>query len=242
MSADQVDQPSADNAAAGSASAARRRTAVRRLPEKAVTDVDALYAVLDAALVAHVAVVDDGQPFVIPMACARDGDRLLLHGSTASRLTRALAAGAPTCATVTLLDGLVYARSAFESSMNYRSALVLGVASRVPENDMDRSLKTLTDHLMPGRFADVRASTRKELVATLLLSLPLDEWSVKISDGPPEDPEEDLSAPIWAGVLPLALAAGEPVDAPDLVGDQPPPPYAGAGYRRLATQDRESEG
>lgn len=215
---------------------ASERTTLRRLPDKAVDDVSTLHAVLDAVMVAHVAVVEGSQPFVLPMACARDGDRLLLHGSSASRLTRALAAGAPTCATVTMLDGLVYARSAFESSMNYRSALVLGVASRVPKSEMEHALHVLTDHLMPGRYADVRASTRKELAATLVLALPLDEWSVKVSDGPPEDPDEDRCAPIWAGVLPLTLAAGVPVDAPDLVGSPPAPPYVGAGFARLADE------
>jgi hypothetical protein len=210
------------------------RTQVRRLPEKAVGDVDSLYAVLDAAHVAHVAVVQGGQPFVLPMACARDGDRLLLHGSTASRLMTSLAAGAPTCATVTLLDGLVFARSAFESSMHYRSATILGRATPVGADGMLDALHVLTEHLMPGRWAQLRAPARKELAATRVLSLPLTEWSLKVSNGPPEDPVEDLAAPVWAGVLPLALAAGTPVDAPDLAPDRPVPGYVGAGIPRLA--------
>ncbi len=216
------------------------RTRLRRLPEKAVPDKLALYAVLDSALVAHVAVVEADQPFVVPMACARDGDRLLLHGSTASRLLRSLGAGASTCATVTLLDGLVYARSAFESSMHYRSAMVFGVAARVPEEDMLDALAVLTEHLLPGRWAELRPSTRKELAATSLLALPLDEWSVKISDAAPDDSDGDLDSPVWAGVLPLALGVGVPQDAPDLRAGRPVPAYVGAAYPRLASAGDDS--
>lgn len=206
------------------------RTRIRRLPEKAVIDRDALNAVLDAALVAHVAVVEDGQPFVLPMACARDGDRLLLHGSTGSRLIRLLAAGTPTCVTVTLLDGLVYARSAFESSMNYRSAMILGSCVALTGDDALEGLRLLTEHLLPRRWSTLRAPTRKELAATSVLALPLTEWSVKISDGPPDDDPSDLDAPVWAGVVPLSMVAGAPVDAPDLRGTHDPssvaiPPY-----------------
>jgi hypothetical protein len=192
------------------------RTRINRLPEKAVTDRAVLHAVLDAALIAHVGVVDEAQPYVLPMACARDGDRLLLHGSTGSRLMRLLAAGSPCCATVTLLDGLVFARSAFESSMHYRSAMVFGVASRLEGEHATDALRVLTEHLLPQRWDTLRPPTRKELAATSVLALPLDEWSVKVSDGPPDDPEEDLDAAVWAGVLPLRTITGEPVDAPDL--------------------------
>lgn len=212
------------------------RTRVRRLPEKAQQDLGALHAVLDAAQVAHVAVVQDGQPFVIPMACARDGDRLLLHGSRASRLMRALAAGTPTCATVTVLDGLVFARSAFESSMHYRSATVLGTAAPVAADHVLAAVRVLTEHLMPGRWKELRPPTRKELAATSVVALPLDEWSVKVSDGPPEDPDEDLAEPVWAGVLPLRLAAGTPVDAPDLGPDRPVPAHVGASLPSLASR------
>ena len=194
------------------------RTRVRRLPEKAVSERAALNATLDAALVAHVAVIDDGQPYVVPMACARDGDRLLLHGSTGSRLMRLLAAGAPTCVTVTLLDGLVYARSAFESSMNYRSAMILGSCTALEGDDALEGLRLLTEHLLPQRWSTLRAPTRKELAATSVLSLPLTEWSVKISDGPPDDDPRDLDDPVWAGVVPLSLQPGTPLDAPDLRG------------------------
>lgn len=198
------------------------RTRVRRLPEKAVADIEALYQLLDAAVVAHLAVVDAGQPFVLPVACARDGDRLLLHGSTGSRLFRTLAAGAPTCATVTLLDGLVLARSAFESSMHYRSAMILGVATALQGDDQLEGLRILTEHLLPGRWAQLRPPTRKELAATAVLALPLTEWSVKISNSPPDDDPADLDAPVWAGTVPLTVVPGAPVPAPDLTGSHNP--------------------
>lgn len=192
------------------------RTQVRRLPEKAVTGIAALHEVLDAAVVAHMAVVEDGQPFVLPVACARDGDRLLLHGSTGSRLFRTLAAGAPTCATVTLLDGLLLARSAFESSLHYRSAMILGTATPVQGDEHLEALRVLTEHLLPGRWAQLRPPTRKELAATTVLALPLTEWSVKVSDSPPDDDPADLEAPVWAGAVPLRMVPGSPVAAPDL--------------------------
>jgi nitroimidazol reductase NimA-like FMN-containing flavoprotein (pyridoxamine 5'-phosphate oxidase superfamily) len=204
------------------------RTTVRRLPEKQVRDRSALDAVLDAGRVAHVAVRDeDGQPYVVPVAYARDGDSVLFHGSTASRLFRGLADGAPTCLTVTLLDGLVAARSVFESSMHYRSAMVLGTAAVLTGDDKLRALQQVSEHLMPGRWSDARQPNRKELAATLVLSLPLDEWSVKVSDSPPDDAAEDLDLPVWAGVLPLREVAGEPVPAPDLRGAPPLPAYVG---------------
>jgi nitroimidazol reductase NimA-like FMN-containing flavoprotein (pyridoxamine 5'-phosphate oxidase superfamily) len=202
------------------------RATVRRLPDKQVHERRVLDAVLDAAKVAHVAVVDDGQPYVVPVAYARDGDAVLFHGSTASRLFRSLAAGAPTCLTVTLLDGLVAARSVFESSMHYRSAMVLGVATALTGADKEAALQRVTEHLLPGRWADARHPSGKELAATLVLSLPLDEWSVKVSDGPPDDAEDDLDLPVWAGVVPLLpQSLGRPVSAPDLRGEHPVPPY-----------------
>ena len=209
------------------------RTAVRRLPEKQVRDRSVLDAVLDAGRVAHVAVRDpDGQPYVLPVAYARDGDAVLFHGSTGSRLFRSLADGAPTCLTVTLLDGLVAARSVFESSMHYRSAMVLGTATELVGEAALAGLERVSEHLMPGRWADARQPNRKELAATLVLSLPLAEWSVKISDSPPADEEEDLDLPVWAGVLPLHEVAGEPVPAPDLRGEPPLPSYVDRWARR----------
>lgn len=208
------------------------RTTSRRLPDKAVTDVDALNAVLDAGLVAHVAVVDEsGQPFVLPCAYARHNDRLLLHGSSASRLFRALASGAPTCVTITLLDGLVLARSAFESSMNYRSVMVFGQCEVLDGEKKLAALERLSEHLLPGRWSDIRPPSKKELAATLVLSLPVAECSVKVSAGPPEDAPEDIDRPVWAGVVPVVQHFGEPVAAPDIRFDIEIPGYV-EGWRR----------
>ncbi len=202
------------------------RTKVRRLPEKQVTDRSALNAILDSARVAHIATTDAaGQPYVLPVAFGRDGDDLLVHGSTGSRLFRALAAGAPTCITVTVVDGLVLARSAFESSMHYRSAMILGACEIVPDDDVLRCLEILTEHLMPGRWADLRSPTAKELAATTLLRMPIAEWSVKVSAGWPDDPAEDLHEPVWAGVLPIEAAFGRPRATPDLEQPYEPPTY-----------------
>ena len=209
------------------------RTAVRRLPEKQILERAGLDAVLDAGLVAHVAVHgEDGQPFVLPVAYARDGDSVLFHGSTASRLFRSLAAGTPTCLTVTLLDGLVLARSVFESSMHYRSAMVLGVSTVLDGDAKLRGLERVSEHLMPGRWADARQPSRKELAATLVLALPLSEWSVKVSDAPPDDAAEDLELPVWAGVLPLHETYGEPSAAPDLRDGLDVPGYVRDWSRR----------
>jgi nitroimidazol reductase NimA-like FMN-containing flavoprotein (pyridoxamine 5'-phosphate oxidase superfamily) len=201
------------------------RTRIRRLPEKARVDTAALHDLLDAAKVAHVAFVDVTGPVNVPVAVARDGDRLLLHGSTGSRLFRTLAAGTEVCATVTLLDGLVLARSAFESSMHYRSAMVFGVP--VPVEDKLTALHAMSEAWMPGRWETLRPPTGKELAATVVLALPLSEWSLKVSDGPPDDPPEDLDAPVWAGTLPLVTSYGDPVPAPDLRGDPAVPAYLG---------------
>ncbi len=211
------------------------RTTVRRLPENQVTDRAVLDAVLDAGRVAHVAVADPvaadrspGQPYVVPVAYARDGDDVVFHGSTGSRLFRSLADGAPTCLTVTLLDGLVAARSVFESSMHYRCAMVLGVATPLEGEAKAAGLERVTEHLLPGRWDDARQPNRKELAATLVLSLSLAEWSVKVSDSPPDDADEDLDLPVWAGVLPLHEVAGAPQPAPDLRGSPPVPAYVGS--------------
>lgn len=211
------------------------RTRVRRLPDKAVTDAAVLHAVLDAGLVAHVGVVDDGMPFVVPVAYARRGDEVLFHGSTGSRLFRLLAAGQPTCLTVTLLDGLVLARSAFESSMNYRSAMVLGVARRLEGDDELDALRTIAEHLMPGRWEDVRKPSPKERAATLTLALDLAESSVKVSVGGPDDDSDDLADPVllrlWAGRVPLAEAFGEPAADALCPPGTPVPDYVRAWSR-----------
>jgi len=187
------------------------RTRLRRLPEKAVAERAALHAVLDEGLVAHVGVVDGHQPYVLPTAYARDGERLLLHGSTGSRLFRSIAAGVPVCVTVTLLDGLVYARSVFHSSMNYRSAVVLGRGRTVGDEDKQAALRLLVEHLMPGRWDDARPPSRKELAATLVVEVPLDEASVKVSEGLPEVEPEDARWVAWSGGVPLQQTAGPPV-------------------------------
>jgi nitroimidazol reductase NimA-like FMN-containing flavoprotein (pyridoxamine 5'-phosphate oxidase superfamily) len=185
-----------------------------------------LDAILDAGRVGHVAVVDEHeQPYVLPTAYARDGDRLLVHGSTGSRLFRTLATGAWTCFTVTHLDGLVLARSAFESSMRYRSAMVLGSCDVINGAAKLAALETLTEQLLPQRWATLRAPHSREIAATMILSLPIAEWSVKVSDGWSDDPPEDLDAPVWAGVLPMAMQFGAPIPAPDLRGDPELPGY-----------------
>ncbi len=206
------------------------RTRVRRLPERSVSDVAALHRVLDAALIAHVAVSDaDGQPYVIPVAFARRGDEVVFHGSTGSRLFRSLADGQPTCLTVTLLDGLVLARSAFESSMNYRSAMVVGVARRLSGDDELDALRTITEHLLPGRWQDCRQPNAKERAATMTLAMSLDECSVKIRTGGPEDDPEDVTDPVyahvWAGTVPLNESFGTPLPSDESLPETPVPEY-----------------
>jgi len=199
-------------------SAKSSRTTVKRLPQKARTDVETLYAVLDSGLLAHVGVVDHGQPIVIPVGYARDRDTLLIHGSSASRLFKLLDSGVPACITVTLLDGLVLARSLFESSMNYRCVMVFGNATRLHGQAEVDALHVITEHLMPGRWEDARQPNAKELKATMTFSLPLDEYSIKVSEGPPEDLDEDLESEagkaIWAGHIPVIERLGTPI--PDL--------------------------
>jgi len=181
---------------------------------------------LDAGKICHVGFTLEEQPYVVPMAYARMGDQLLIHGSVASRLVKNLAAGLRCCVTVTHFDGLVYARSTFNSSMNYRSVMVFGVATPIIDPDIKRSrIQALVDHLMPGRRADLRKSTIKELNATSLLALPIETFSCKCRTGPPSDSKSDLGARVWAGVVPLSLTAGEPIDAPDLLAGIDRPDY-----------------
>ncbi len=187
-----------------------------RLPEKASTDRADLDALLDTARVGHFAVVgEDGTPAVIPTMVVRDGDRVLAHGSTGSRWMRRLAGGAPTALGVTAYDGVVVARSAFESSIRYRSAVVFGRCTPVTE-DKERYLDLVTEALIPGRSAEVRRPTKAELAATLVLALPLDDWSLKVSAGWPEDEDDDVAGPAWAGVVPVHEQYGAPLAAPDL--------------------------
>lgn len=200
-------------------------TRVRRLPEKQVMARTDLDAVLDAARVAHVGLAVDGQPYVLPVAYARDGDRVLLHGSTGSRLFRALAAGTPCALTVTLLDGWVLARSSFESSMHYRSAVLFGTVRALSGVEVLPALEAMSARWLPGRWREARQPTARELAATLVLELPIDRWSLKVSDAPPEDPPADQELAVWAGTVPIREVYGEPVDAPDLRPGLPVPAY-----------------
>ena len=187
-----------------------------RLPEKASTERADLDALLDTARIGHFAVVgEDGSPAVIPTMVVRDGDRILAHGSTGSRWMRRLASGVPTSLGVTAYDGVVVARSAFESSIRYRSAVVFGRCTPVTE-DKERFLDLVTEALIPGRSAEVRRPTKAELAATLVLGLPLDDWSLKISAGWPEDEDDDVAGPAWAGVVPVRESYAAPLAAPDL--------------------------
>jgi hypothetical protein len=194
-----------------------QRAQVRRLPDRAAYDRETIHAILDEGLVCHVGFVSEGQPHVIPMSYGRDGDRLLLHGSAASRLMRGLEAGWPVCLTVTLLDGLVLARSAFHHSMNFRSVVMFGRATPVDDPAAkSAALHAISEHVVPGRWDEVRPPNARELAATAVLEVPIEEASAKIRTGPPRDDLEDLSLPVWAGVLPLETIPGEPV--PDEAG------------------------
>ena len=196
------------------------RTKVRRHPERGVFDRAALYAILDEGFVCHIAFAIDGQPYAIPTGYARLGDALYLHGSAASRMVRQLSAGLEVCVTVTLVDGLVLARSAFHHSMNYRSAVVLGRARLVTDRDEKyAALRAFTDQVVPGRWAEVRPITEPELKGTAVLALPIEEASAKVRTGPPLDDGDDLTWPVWAGVVPLVTSPGVPVpDGPMLPG------------------------
>ena len=201
------------------------RTRITRLREKASADRAALDALLDSNRVGHFALVaPDGHPVVIPTAIVRDGDRVLAHGSTGSRWMRRLAGGVPTCLAVTALDGLVVARSAFESSLHYRSAVLFGACTALPDEEKEAALDRITEALLPGRVIEIRRPTARELSATLVLALPIVEWSLKVSDGWPEDPADDVAGDTWAGVLPLVTRHAAPQPAPDLrAGIEVPP-------------------
>lgn len=188
------------------------RTQVKRLPKRGKYDAETVYKILDEAFVCHVGFVVDGQPFVIPTNFGRVGDTLYLHGSAASRMLRTLSQGIPVCVTVTLVDGLVLARSAFHHSVNYRSAVILGTARLVedPAEKME-ALRLFTEHIMKGRWDEIRWPNEQEMKGTTVLALPLEEVSAKVRVGGPVDDEEDYSMPVWAGVLPLAQTTGAPI-------------------------------
>ncbi len=204
-------------------------TRVKRLPEKARMDRSDLDHVLDSGIVAHIGTVDNGIPLVIPVAYARSRDQLLIHGSAASRLFTLLASGAPACVTVTLLDGLVLARSLFESSMNYRSAMIFGTFSQLHGDSELQALYEITEHLMPGRWDDARQPTSQELKATLTLAMAITEWSVKVGEGHPDDLPNDLTTVqgrnLWAGVVPIIQTLGEPLPDPYVPDEVPVPSY-----------------
>jgi nitroimidazol reductase NimA-like FMN-containing flavoprotein (pyridoxamine 5'-phosphate oxidase superfamily) len=209
------------------------RTRVRRHAERGHYDHETIDRILDEALICHVAwVTGDVTPHVIPAIHTRVGDTLYLHGSAASQTMKALADGADVAVVATILDGIVLARSTFSSSMNYRSVILYGRATRVTDRDEQVMVaRSLAEHVAPGRAAEAREPTDDELRQTLMLSLPIDEASAKIRTGPPIDSEEDQTLPIWAGVLPLRLEPGEPQDAPDLPAGIDPPRYV-TDYRR----------
>jgi uncharacterized protein len=186
------------------------RTEINRLKQRSVSDRQAMYEILDSSILCHIGYVEAGQPYVLPYGYVRDGDRILLHGSSGARFMRALANGAPTCVTVTKLDGLVVARTTFDSSMNYRSVVILGTATEISGPEKNEILEKLSDGLLPGRTEEVRKSTNKELAATTLLALSLEEASVKIRSGNPEDDEGEGTG-VWSGVIPIRLVADEPI-------------------------------
>jgi nitroimidazol reductase NimA-like FMN-containing flavoprotein (pyridoxamine 5'-phosphate oxidase superfamily) len=185
---------------------------VKRLPKRGAYDRETVFRILDEAFVCHVGFVVDGQPYVIPTNYGRVGETLYLHGSAASRMLRTLSEGIPVCVTATLIDGLVLARSAFHHSVNYRSVVVLGTARLVegPAEKME-ALRLFTEHIMKGRWDEIRQPTEQELKATTVLALPLEEVSAKVRTGGPIDDEEDYELPIWAGVLPLPVSSGAPI-------------------------------
>ena len=209
-----------------------QRTKIKRLPKRADYDRQTIHAILDEALICHVGFAVEGQPYVIPTAYGRVGDRLYIHGSPASRMLRTLQEGVDVCVTVTLLDGLVLARSAFHHSMNYRSVVIFGEAAIVSdESEKLEALKAFTDHVISHRWAEVRQPSPQELAGTLVLSLPITEASAKVRTGSPIDDESDYQLPVWAGEIPLRLTATEPIADPQLAAGIPMPEYV-KEYRR----------
>jgi nitroimidazol reductase NimA-like FMN-containing flavoprotein (pyridoxamine 5'-phosphate oxidase superfamily) len=203
------------------------RTRVVRESDRGVYDRETVYRILDEGFLCHVGFVTDGQPFVIPTSYGRVDGNLYIHGSAASRMLRQLKESVPVCVTVTLLDGLVLARSVFNHSMNYRSVMILGKATLVDDpREKIAALHALSEHILPGRWADARQPNERELKATSVLRLPVEEFSAKVRIGPPIDDEEDYSFPTWAGVIPLELTTGRPIDDPRLEPGREVPAYA----------------
>jgi nitroimidazol reductase NimA-like FMN-containing flavoprotein (pyridoxamine 5'-phosphate oxidase superfamily) len=195
----------------------RHTTEFRRHPERGTSDRHVIDQILDEAMFCHVGFVDDGVPYVIPTIHVRVGDSLVLHGSPASRMMRIVSSGADIAIAATLLDGLVLARSVFDHSMNYRSAVVFGQASKItdPEQKLE-AMRVFTEKILPGRWDEARRPTNKEFGATLMAALPIDAATAKVRTGPPIDDEQDLGLPVWAGEIPYRLTPGTPIPAPDL--------------------------
>jgi uncharacterized protein len=203
-----------------------QRTRVVREPERAVYDREAAYRILDEGFICHVGFLVDGQPFVIPTSYGRKDGDLYIHGSAASRMLRQMKEGVAVCVTVTLLDGLVLARSVFNHSMNYRSVVVLGKATPVDDAEEKlTALRVLSEHILPGRWDDARQPNERELKATSVLRVPIEEFSAKVRTGPPIDDAEDLAFPTWSGVLPLEIKAGEAIRDPKLEPERDVPEY-----------------
>src|SRR5438552_10152602 len=204
-----------------------QRTRVVREPDRGVYDRETVYQILDEGFLCHVGFAVDGQPFVIPTSFGRKEDSLYIHGSAASRMLRQMKESVPVCITVTLLDGLVLARSVFNHSMNYRSVVILGKATLVddPEEKL-AALRILSEHILPGRWNDARQPNDRELKATSVLHVPIEEFSAKLRTGPPKDDEEDYSFPTWAGVVPLKMVSGKPIDDERLLAGKEVPAYA----------------
>jgi len=210
------------------------RTQVHRLPKRGVYDREAVYRILDEGLVCHIGFVAEGKPVVIPTGYGRRHDMLYIHGSPASRMFRAMAKGAEVCVTVTLVDGVVLARSAFHHSMNYRSVVIFGKATLLEDDAAKReALRVFTEHVAPGRWAEVRQPSEKELHATTVLAIPLEEVSAKVRIGPPLDDEEDYAFPVWAGVLPLDLTPQTPLPDARLLQGIEVPEYIKRYSRKL---------
>lgn len=206
------------------------RTRVRRIPERGAYDQETIHAILDAGFICHVGFVAEGSPVVIPTGYGRIDDHLYIHGSAASRMLRSLKQGIELCVTVTLVDGLVLARSAFHHSMNYRSVVIFGRAEAVEEETAKmRALEAISEQIVRGRWHDVRKPSPQEMKGTLVLSLPLDEASAKIRGGPPRDDEEDYALPVWAGVVPMKMEYGEPIADPRMTQSIEIPSYIGTG-------------
>jgi hypothetical protein len=216
------------------------RTQLRRLPKRGVFDRETIYKILDEGFVCHVGFTIGGKTFVIPTGYARVGDRLLIHGSSASRMLQAMSEGIEVCATITLIDGLVLARSAFHHSVNYRSVVVFGVASLVSdEDDKLEALHAFTEHIVPGRWQDVRPPSKSDLRATAVLSLPIQEASAKVRTGDPVDAEEDYALDVWAGVIPLKLRADAPRSDARLKNGINPPRYVVNDTNETKTKHHE---